>query len=147
MRALLCVLLASLVSRDGPVEWTVLVDQTGRCLFAVPPDWRVDESIGPGLGLVRSRDGRATAMLTWVRKPLTAVAAELSASPYKPIGFELSPHRLVGSYTGGWPGTHHVAATEDEAGSCVLYIDGPEKRDQALERMIDAIAATADSVR
>lgn len=147
MNALSYALIAWLIGLEPPLQWTVLFDATGQCSFAVPPDWHVDNSVRSSVGVARSKDGRATATLIRVDRPLVSIEADLRTAPLKPIVVERSTHRLTGEYTGGWPGIHHIAGTEDEAGSCVLYIDSPAKPDHALDSIIDAVAATTDSVR
>ena len=132
--------------RGGPGSWISIFDRTGRCYYAVPPDWRTEDSSSSAESIASSPDGRASATLHWVHKSLISVAADLK-SDRRTVVHEYSLQRLWAEYFAGWTGRHYLVATRANDGACVLYVDVIDQKDDEIQKVVSQIFATADAIR
>src|SRR5262249_35337308 len=135
----------ALLTCAGPRRWTVIVDSSGRCFCAVPPNWRTDDLSLQSMA--SSPDGRAIAALYWLPKSVETFAADLKSNASGTVVHQSSAGRFSAEYRGVWPGSHHVIATASIDGACVLSVDVANEASAEVRQAVKDVMETAESVR
>jgi len=128
---------------QAPPGWTTTLDPTGRCAYAVPPDWTIEEPEGLVRPTTASPDGRLRTMVQWVSAQPAGFVNGIRAQLHPFAIHENTPRRFWAEYASAWSGTHHVVITPADHGSCAFYIDlvgdGPPRFDDLARKIIGTV--------
>ena len=128
--------------RDLPKGWVALFDKTGRCRYAVPPRWIVDDQGGDD-AFAMAFDGSATVRQSWARSSSWSSYAINLESTLKPTAIrENSGRKLWIEYPAGWSGTHYYVAVPSAGGACATTIDMRMATSEEIKAAISQIART-----
>ncbi|OLD15271.1 MAG: hypothetical protein AUJ01_12615 [Acidobacteria bacterium 13_1_40CM_3_65_5] len=142
-----CVLLAA-GSAGAPPRWTALIDVSGACCYAVPPDWKIDAASESTNTMTSSPDGRATSVVQWSSQAVwPALVATLRSIVPATAVHEQSRRRFWIEYASAWPGVHHLAVIPANGGGCMLYVDVSEKADPRLHATATEIIRSLTALR
>ena len=131
-----------------PPRWSGLVDVSGSCFYAIPPDWKIDAASESVNAVAYSPEGRATAVVVSAsRTAWPSVVGTLRSSLPAVLVHEDSAQRFWIEYGPASPGAHHVAAVPAAGGGCVLYLDVNEKADSPLHAIVKEIVRTLIALR
>lgn len=148
-RSTTCLVAALLLTAQTPRGWTMLFDVTGHCYYAVPPDWRVDDSSETANGLAISPGGTMTASIHWSpQSPWTRVTTELRTLPQAKQLHDDSEHRYWIEMSEPQQRTLHVAVVPSSSvGACTIEIEIVHDARDELRRTVPAIVGTLGSGR
>jgi hypothetical protein len=133
---------------SSPSGWTALFDVTGRCSYAVPPDWKIDGASESANPFAASPDGRVSATLTWSPQASARQTADLRDLAHAKTIHEDSVRRFWMEIVSPPPlGVLHIAVTPSGTGHCMIEIIVSDKSREEARRMVPAIIGTLTSVR
>ena len=135
-------------SAGAPPRWTALIDVSGACCYAVPPDWKIDAASESTNALASSPDGRAASVVQWSSQATwPTLVATLRSSVLATVVHEQSGRRFWIEYASAWPGVHHLAVIPATGGGCILYVDVSEKADPRLHATATEIIHSLTALR
>src|SRR5262245_11956008 len=133
----------------SPRGWTVLVDPTGRCSYAVPADWRIDDAAPSVSPFAASPDGRVTATITWSgQSSWDQQTADLRATRHTKVIHEDSTRRFWVEIDSPPPiGVLHIAVAPATEGACTMEVGVSERSRDESRRQVSVIIGTLTAVR
>jgi hypothetical protein len=136
------------VAADFPTGWTGLFDATGRCFYAVPPRWKIDDSFKLSGPLAASPDGRVTATITWSELHSWSFFTARLRRTLQPIAvFEDSVNRFWVEYRGSRLSVDQLIAVPNPGGTCTFEVEASEPVSEETRRTLITVIGTVTSIR
>ena len=146
--AILALFVARLAAADLPAGWTGLFDATGRCFYAVPPRWKIDDSSKVSGPIAASPDGRVTATIFWSEQHSWSwFTARLREALRPTVVFEDSATRFWVEYRDSRLAISQLSAVPNPGGSCMFEIAANDPVTDETRRILRAVVDTVTSIR
>jgi hypothetical protein len=146
--AILALFVARLAAAEFPAGWTGLFDVTGRCFYAVPPRWKIDDSLKMSGPIAASPDGRVTATIFWSEQHSWSwFTARLRGALRPIVVLEDSANRFWVEYRDSRLAIYQLSAVPNPGGSCMFEVTASEPVADETRRILSAVVDTVTSIR